>query len=251
MTRTATHKLDEDQLWEKYWHHGHDERWRNLIAERYIYLIEREARVHGHIPSAQFDQWDLRQVAAIGLLAAIERWNPERNNNFEAWATFRIRKDIAEALRTTADPLSRTLRSQAREIDQVTEDLRQRYRVEPDAEAIAEMLDISTDELRRRMGQIHSRPTESLEGHLQWGDSVLDAGSSTEDDALAAEMADRLRRALDAIDGSSRSLLVRLYLGEETLVDISRSEGVSRAVMRNRHAMAFDQLRQAFFCLDG
>lgn len=232
------------EMWAQYWGDPSITT-RNPIVERYLYLVNREVRLATHRPSAIFDLSDLRQVALIALIAAVEKWVPSRNDNFEAWATFRIRGDIGQALRTTADPLSRTLRARSREIDAATDQLRAVLGREPTRTEIAEYLDIDVKTLEHWENQIANRPLDSLDTRPDGAGSVY-APEDVEGQVMQNETASRLMEALARLDADEREMIVRVNVHGDSFQTIAIDLGVSRATARTRYARAFERLRREF-----
>ncbi|MCA9291443.1 MAG: sigma-70 family RNA polymerase sigma factor [Phycisphaerales bacterium] len=96
-------------LWDEYRAFG-GETLRNRIAEHYMNRHVRRIadRVHRQLP-AQIDIDDIRQLASIGLLEAIEGYDPDRGVAFEQYSVLVIRGRIFDHLRAN-DPVPRTTR---------------------------------------------------------------------------------------------------------------------------------------------
>ncbi len=72
-------------------------------------------RIAVHLPqNVEID--DLLNVGVIGLIQAIERYDPARDNKFMTYAAFRIRGAVLSELRSR-DYISRTNRRKVRELD--------------------------------------------------------------------------------------------------------------------------------------
>src|SRR5258708_37046707 len=88
----------------------------NLPEVRYI-----ARRVHDRLPShVPFD--DLVHAGILGLIDAVDKFDPTRNVQLKSYARFRIRGAILDSLRQM-DWSPRSLRRQARRIEQATRDL--------------------------------------------------------------------------------------------------------------------------------
>src|SRR5207237_10040770 len=89
---------------------------------------------------------DLVSYGLLGLIGAIERYDPDRDVKFETYAIQRIRGAIIDELRAL-DWVPRSVRSRAREIERAIAELEARFGRAPTDEEIAEKLGVSTDEL--------------------------------------------------------------------------------------------------------
>lgn len=94
--------MTEDELaatWRDYKATG-DVQLRNALVVEYLPLV-RLVTLHvcrGMPPQIRFD--DMLQVGALGLIDAVERYDPERLSHFEGWAKMTIRGDILNELAT-------------------------------------------------------------------------------------------------------------------------------------------------------
>ena len=102
---------------------------------------------------AHVDENDLVSYGLLGLISAIERYDPERDVKFETYAITRIKGAIIDELRAM-DWVPRSVRARAREIERAMASLEaQLHRAPTDAE-IAEKIGITEEELE-----------DSLHGH--------------------------------------------------------------------------------------
>ena len=96
-----------DQLWARYRaERSLDDR--NALAERYLYLAERTARIRAkRLP--RYECEDLLGAAAHGLLTAIDRYDPTRGVKFETFSWYYMHGAITDQLRKD-DRLPDTMR---------------------------------------------------------------------------------------------------------------------------------------------
>ena len=92
-----------------------------------------------------FDEDDLTSYGIIGLIDAIERFEPDRNLRFETYAIPRIKGAIIDELRSI-DWVPRSVRSKARAVEQAVTHLETTLRRTPTE---AEVADGAPDDLRR------------------------------------------------------------------------------------------------------
>src|SRR5271163_1399198 len=92
----------------------------NLPEVRYI-----ARRIHDRLPShVPFD--DLVHAGILGLIDAVDKFDPGRNVQLKSYARFRIRGAILDSLRQM-DWSPRNLRRQARRIEEAHRDLKLRF----------------------------------------------------------------------------------------------------------------------------
>src|SRR5690606_21537188 len=104
---------------------GVDGRLRDQLIMDYAPLIKFVAqRIASRLPS-NIDIDDLISAGVIGLMDAIEKYDPSRDNKFKTYAEFRIRGAILDELRAQ-DWVPRSVRDKAKRIERVYADLEQK-----------------------------------------------------------------------------------------------------------------------------
>jgi RNA polymerase sigma-B factor len=121
-----------------------DEQLRSMLAERYLPLARSIARRYARGPEPLDD---LVQVASIGLLKALERFDPSRGIAFSSFAVPTIAGELRRHFRdrTWAVRPPRDLQERALSVDKVTEELTNRLGRSPTVRQIGQALEL-TDE---------------------------------------------------------------------------------------------------------
>ena len=121
---------------------------RNRIVTEYLPLVHRIAhRFSAHLP-ASVEPEDLIHAGVIGLIQAVERYDPERDVKLMTFATFRIRGAILSELRSR-DILSRSSRKKVRELEQAYIRLERRLGREAKDAEVAQELGMSLVQVRQ------------------------------------------------------------------------------------------------------
>src|ERR687891_998470 len=140
------------ELWRRY-KEGGDGSARERLVVAYSPLVKFVAgRTGARLPS-HVDQADLISYGMIGLVEAMERFEPSREIRFETFAMQRIRGAIIDELRSL-DWVPRSVRSRAREIEEANSKLENELGRPPSEEELAARLQLSLDELRDALLQI-------------------------------------------------------------------------------------------------
>jgi RNA polymerase sigma factor for flagellar operon FliA len=135
----------DPEIWARYKEVG-DPALRELIARHYQPLVNYVARmVAGNIPG-HVDRDDLVSWGNLGLLDAIERYEPERGIKFQTYSMTRIRGAIVDGLRAV-DWVPRSVRARAREIDGAFLRLEAELGRPPNRGELARALEISEQEV--------------------------------------------------------------------------------------------------------
>jgi len=125
---------------------------RNEIIEKYLPMIQCVARrISSRLPPhIQYN--DLISNGVFGLIDAIDKYDPSRNNKFKTYAEFRVRGAILDALRSQ-DWTPRSIRDKAKRIDKVVKSLEQRFSRMPKEKEIAKALNISLERYHDMVNQ--------------------------------------------------------------------------------------------------
>src|SRR4051812_22100683 len=136
---------DPRSLWLEY-RRTHDKLLRDRLIVNYSPLVKYVAGRLGSGLPAHVDEADLVSYGLLGLMSAIDRYDPERDIKFETYAIARIRGSIIDELRTL-DWVPRSVRSRAREIERAIRELESVVGRAPTDEEIAEKVGLTTQEL--------------------------------------------------------------------------------------------------------
>jgi RNA polymerase sigma factor for flagellar operon FliA len=230
-----------------------DKALRDRLILTYAPLVKYVAgRIGSGLP-AHVDEGDLVSYGLLGLIGAIERFDPERDIKFETYAMARIKGAIIDELRAL-DWVPRSVRSRAREIERAIADLESRLGRAPTDEEIAKKIGITVDELEDSLTQISRSSIAALDELWtisgEGGDqvSLLDTIEDTEGPDPQTELAQtELREALGesiARLPEREKLVITLYYYEElTLREIGEVLGVTESRVSQLHTKAILRLK--------
>jgi RNA polymerase sigma-B factor len=134
-----------DELFTR-WHTQRDHRVRDALIERHLPL----ARKLAHRYSGSSEPYDdLVQVASLGLVKAVERFDPTRGFAFTSFAVPTIVGELKRYFRDTAWALhvDRSAQERARRISDARREVRTRHRRSPTVPELAEYLECSEEEV--------------------------------------------------------------------------------------------------------
>lgn len=249
---TNVKAIELKDLWRRYRGTG-DERARERLVVAYAPLVKYVAgRMASGLP-AHVDEADLISYGLVGLISAIERFEPDREIKFETYAIPRIRGAIIDELRAL-DWVPRSVRARAREIERANVKLEHKYQRAPTDEEMAAELGIGIEEFQESLVQISNSTIAALDELWTVSDasgdqvSLLDTLQDPDapDPARVMDQTDLKDRVADAIARlpEREKLVIALYYYENlTLREIGEVLGVTESRISQLHTKAVLRLR--------
>jgi RNA polymerase sigma factor for flagellar operon FliA len=247
-------ETDSRSLWLEY-RRTPDKALRDRLIVNYSPLVKYVAGRLGSGLPAHVDEADLVSYGLLGLMSAIDRYDPEREIKFETYAIARIRGSIIDELRTL-DWVPRSVRSRAREIERAIRELESRLGRTPADAEIAAKVGITAEELDESLVDISRTSIAAL--HELWstsseGDPVSLLETLEDDDIKPADALDETETREALAEATSRlpereKLVVTLYYFEElTLREIGEVLGVTESRVSQLHTKAILRLRSRLY----
>ncbi|HVY93320.1 MAG TPA: FliA/WhiG family RNA polymerase sigma factor [Bryobacteraceae bacterium] len=189
-----------------------------------VHLIAR--RFHEKLPkSVCLD--DLISTGVIGLLSAINHYDPRQNAKLKTYAEFKIRGAILDSLRGL-DWVSRHRRKKAKDIQAAIQSAQQKLQVAPTEEEIAAEMGISLEEYRALLVEVQGLDLESLDMTTSpsSNQTLLSQLPDSEDNLPSAifernELEQLLAAEIDRMPERERLVLSLYYREELTLREIA------------------------------
>lgn len=231
---------------------GGDRGARDELVVRYAPLVKYViGRMAISLPAAM-DSDDVLSAGTVGLLHAIDRFDPDQGVRFETYALQRIRGAIIDTIRSLS-PLSRGAGRRARLLDETTSTLAQALGRAPTQEELARELGVDMAELGRMLLE-SAHVIVSLDGASSGGDDDGEVQSlrdllhdpdeaGTDELVEENELIDRLSTAIDSLPPRDRLVLNLYYHEELTLKEISRVIEVSESRVSQIHTAAVMKVR--------
>ena len=243
-------ELKQKSLWFAYWQDRSSGEAKSRLMEAFMPLAHTLlARIAIRLPP-HVSREDLLQSALIGLYGAIERFKPDMEAGFEAFACHRIRGAMLDELRKN-DYISRGVRARLRKVENVIEESIRQNGVPPEDDQLAEMLGMSESELARTLDS--ARPWLSLDQTISSesaDDSVLlrdivanDQAQDPADEAAREDMHHRLRRAFRCLSAREQKILYLYYYEDLRLKEIATLFEITEGRVCQIHAMSILRLK--------
>jgi len=229
-----------------------DAKARDIMITRNLRLVVNVAKAYLH---RGMPLLDLVEEGNLGLMHALEKFDPERGFRFSTYATWWIRQNIERAIMNQ----SRTIRLPVHVIKELNVVLRAKRHLEAAgareaaAEDIAHLLGRPTEEVRRLLA-LNER-TASLDAPLDIdpllsiGESIADDSGVSPETAIATHEIEALvREWLAQLSGKQRTVIERRFglNGQEvaTLEELAAGLGVTRERVRQVQLEALAHLRR-------
>ena len=232
-----------------------DRRAREELIEACLPLIAGVARVYRGAPS--ITRVELMQEGVVGVLRALERFDPSRGRPFWAYASWWVRQAMQQLVAELTRPIvlsDRALR-QLSQIKGAHRELLQRHGQEPTSVELSRATGLSEGQIGDLLAV--ERPTQSLDEPVAATAGALSRFGELLDDPLASDAYERLldeselaqvRALMASLSDRERAVLRSRYgLGgpEESLRDVAERLGLSAERVRQIEQRALGKLRAA------
>jgi RNA polymerase sigma-B factor len=199
--------------------------------------------------SEPFD--DLFQVACLGLVKAVDRFDPERGTSFQSFATPTILGELKRHFRDKVMPihLPRGLKEGVLEVNQAADELTGELDREPSVPELADRAEMSEDEVAEAVQASSALRTMSLDAPVAEaaGEStpLVDTVGAVDQGLELAEARTALGRAFRVLDQRERTVIQLRFVSDLTQEQIAERIGVSQVHVSRILREALTKLRTA------
>lgn len=204
------------------------------------------ARMTGAVDHEDFMSWGI-----LGLLSAVETYDPGHGTKFETYAISKIRWSILDEFRKE-DRLPRRVRAQVQDLERAKGRLSQELRRSPTQAEVAREAGISAERHRAVLEQYSRASVSSLEARLEYEDGLGDGLAGVVVDSTAAdpyaeaergELRDRLIAALETLREQERLVATFYFYEGLTLKEIGQAMGLTEGRISQILRKALEKLR--------
>jgi len=228
------------------WQRDGDQASREALVRRFMPLARSLARRYGH-SSEPFE--DLLQVASLGLLNALDRFDAEQGHSFQAFAVPTILGEMRRYFRDSgwAVHVPRGAQERALKVRGAQERIANERGHTPTVNQLAEYLELDIEQIIDALQAIQAYDTVSLDAPRPGADGDLTAyGESLGSDDERYELVE-LNATVTAVIGHvppRERLILRLrFLEDLTQTEIARRVGISQMQVSRLLRRSLERLR--------
>jgi RNA polymerase sigma-B factor len=240
-------KMEIKELF-KIYNETKDKQIRDILIEKHIYIAEILSKKYAN-RGIEYD--DIYQVACIGLIYAIDRYNIEKGYEFSSFATPTIIGEIKKYFRDKGWTIRvpRRIQELSKKINNAKVLLSQQLQRSPTIEDIANYLNYTEEEILEAMEASKVYTPQSL-------DVTYDSNSEDKDVNLAdligeedkyfnkIENNDFLTRTMEKLNDVERQILVERYFNKKTQVSIAKDLDISQMTVSRIEKRVLEKLRK-------
>src|ERR671936_1679343 len=249
---TNVKAVELKDLWRRY-KQDNDERARERLVVAYSPLVKFIAgRMASGLPS-HVEEADLISYGLLGLIGAIERYDPSREIKFETFAVSRIKGAIIDELRSL-DWVPRSVRARAREIERMNAKLEGELHRAPTDQEMAAALEMTIEDFQASLTRISNSSVVALDelwtlsdasgDQVSLLDTIQDPQATDPAHAMdATETKDRLADAIARLPEREKLVIALYYYENLTLREIGEVLGVTESRVSQLHTKAVLRLK--------
>jgi RNA polymerase sigma factor for flagellar operon FliA len=242
---------DTQTLWLEF-RRTRDQAIRDRLILTYAPLVKFVAGRLGSGLPTHVDENDLVSYGLLGLIGAIERYDPERDVKFETYAMARIKGSIIDELRAM-DWVPRSIRSRARDIERAMAQLEAQLHRAPTDEELSKKLGLTEEELGDSLSDIARSSIAALDemwtvssggDQIALIDTIEDTSGPEPQSVLAqTELREALAEAIARLPEREKLVVTLYYYEELTLREIGEVLGVTESRVSQLHTKAILRLK--------
>lgn len=207
-------------------------------------------KIAARLPSS-IELDDLMSAGVIGLMDAIDKYDPTRDNKFKTYAEFRIRGAILDELRAQ-DWVPRSVRDKAKLLDRTIQQLEASLGRSATDEEICDKLQISMDEFHDLINQVRPVSLISIDDNTTFNNndkkSILNLLESCKlanphNQLTIKSIKEVVASAIEELPEKQRLVLSLYYYEDLNLKEIGQVLEVTESRVSQLHAQAVTRLR--------
>lgn len=232
----------------KIYEENKDEEVREILIEEHLYIAEILSKKYA---GRGIDYEDIYQVASMGLIFAIDRYDLNKGYEFSSFATPTIIGEIKKHFRDKGWTIRvpRRIQELSKKINNAKSYLAQKNQKTPTAEDLAEYLNTTPEEILETMEASKVYTPQSL-------DIKFDTGGDDKDISLAdligendkyfdkIEINDFLEKSMKELNDVEKTILIDRYFNKKTQIAIAKKLDISQMTVSRIEKKVLEKMRK-------
>lgn len=224
-----------------------DQDLRTILIEEYLYIAEILSRKY---IGKGIDYDDIYQVASIGLIYSVDRFDPTKGYEFSSFATPTIIGEIKKYFRDKGWTIRvpRRIQELSKKIMIAKNKLSQEYQRTPTVEEIAEFLNASSEEIIESMEASKVYTPQSLDIIYDSGDdkkmSLQDLIGEDEKYFDKIDLKDFLLKSMKNLNEVEKTILIDRYFNKKTQIVIAKKLNISQMTVSRIEKKVLEKMRK-------
>lgn len=194
-----------------------------------------------------YEYEDIFQIGCMGLVKAINNFNPDFNVKFSTYAVPMIMGEIKRFIRDDGIiKVSRSIKNTARKLHYDKEALIKKIDREPTIQELSEYSGLSSEEIIFAMESANNLQYLYDTIHQDDGSPVLLIDKLSENTEEDSELVDKLalKEALNNLDVKSRQIILLRYFKDKTQVQVAKMLGISQVQVSRIEKKVLKMMRE-------
>ncbi|KGF36806.1 SigB/SigF/SigG family RNA polymerase sigma factor [Peptoniphilus lacrimalis] len=224
-----------------------DQDLRTILIEEYLYIAEILSKKY---IGKGIDYDDIYQVASIGLIYSVDRFDPTKGYEFSSFATPTIIGEIKKYFRDKGWTIRvpRRIQELSKKIMIAKNKLSQEYQRTPTVEDIAEFLNASPEEIIESMEASKVYTPQSLDIVYDSGDdkkmSLQDLIGEDEKYFDKIDLKDFLLKSMKNLNEVEKTILIDRYFNKKTQIVIAKKLNISQMTVSRIEKKVLEKMRK-------
>ncbi|EFA90825.1 SigB/SigF/SigG family RNA polymerase sigma factor [Peptoniphilus lacrimalis] len=224
-----------------------DQDLRTILIEEYLYIAEILSKKY---IGKGIDYDDIYQVASIGLIYSVDRFDPTKGYEFSSFATPTIIGEIKKYFRDKGWTIRvpRRIQELSKKIMIAKNKLSQEYQRTPTVEDIAEFLNASPEEIIESMEASKVYTPQSLDIVYDSGDdkkmSLQDLIGEDEKYFDKIDLKDFLLKSMKNLNEIEKTILIDRYFNKKTQIVIAKKLNISQMTVSRIEKKVLEKMRK-------
>lgn len=216
-----------------------------LITDHYPMVRKVAYRMARRLPRC-VDVDDLINIGVLGLIEAVERFEPTRAQSFSAYARIRVQGAMVDEMRKN-DWVPRSVRDRSARLQRARQALEDDLGRSPTREETARFLQVSIDRLgeleRTADVRVLVSTEEGSDDEGTISDKLADLGQAVDETVRRVQVSGRVREVISALPDRERTIVQRYYFEDRTFREIAAELGVTESRVSQLHTRLKKRMR--------